>query len=586
MTSIDPATGEQPINPLLGLLPPNLTAPEGDGFVSYSVRPKATITTGTVIDAEATIVFDINEPIDTPAILNTIDVDKPTSTINPLAATINEPNFTVTWAGNDNAGGSALASFTVYVSDNGSAFVPWLEKSTLTEAIFKGETNHTYAFYSVAADNAGNVQVLPTVAQASIKVVPKNTAPVLANPIKDLSTSEETLLNFTLPANTFSDSDAGDSLIYSANLENGNPLPNWLSFNTVNGTFSGTPGNNDSGILNIQVTASDKSGATVSDIFTLTVINAVNGNSANNNLSGSANADLLNGFAGDDYLEGLAGDDTLDGGTGRLDRLFGGAGNDTIIDPDGIEGAHGGTGNDTISVTFASSWINSSNTPRSDGKITGGYGDDNITVTMNHSQFYLNLKGDEPTNNALDGNDEITLFGTYQNSVVDLGGGNDIFYGGNGKDSVSGKAGNDLLLGRGGNDALTGDGGNDTLLGGASSDTLTGGAGIDQFVYTNLSDAGDVIKDFKVGEDKIVLSDLLSSVGYTANNPMADGYVRWVAGSGGASVQVDPDGQLGSSVFKPFATLENLSANALSANDLSFKNCLTCQSLFSATNYV
>ena len=67
-TTVDPATGELPIDAFAGFLPPNITAPEGDGFVTYSIRPKSTIATGTVIDAEATIVFDINEPIDTPPI--------------------------------------------------------------------------------------------------------------------------------------------------------------------------------------------------------------------------------------------------------------------------------------------------------------------------------------------------------------------------------------------------------------------------------------------------------------------------------------------------------------------------------------
>jgi Ca2+-binding RTX toxin-like protein len=212
----------------------------------------------------------------------------------------------------------------------------------------------------------------------------------------------------TVPENTFVDIDAGDSLSYTASLENGNPLPSWLSFNASTRTLSGTPGNNDSGILNIKITASDRQGATVSDVFTLTVFNPINGNNTDNNLSGTSSPDLINGGSGNDYIEGLAGNDAIDGGTGKFDRMFGGSGNDTIIDPDGILGAHGGTGNDKISVTFAASWdndTNSTNAPRSDGKISGGYGDDNITVTMNNSKFFINLKGDESTNNVLDGND-------------------------------------------------------------------------------------------------------------------------------------------------------------------------------------
>jgi hypothetical protein len=66
--SIDP-----PTDPLKGFLPPNLLATEGDGFVNYSIKAKSNASTGSIIDAQARIVFDSNEPIDTPAIFNTID---------------------------------------------------------------------------------------------------------------------------------------------------------------------------------------------------------------------------------------------------------------------------------------------------------------------------------------------------------------------------------------------------------------------------------------------------------------------------------------------------------------------------------
>ena len=76
-----------------------------------------------------------------------------------------------------------------------------------------------------------------------------------------------------IPAGTFSDVDAGDSLAYSATLPDGRALPAWLSFDAAAGTFSGTPVNDDVGSLAIRVTATDGSNASASDIFTLTVIN-------------------------------------------------------------------------------------------------------------------------------------------------------------------------------------------------------------------------------------------------------------------------------------------------------------------------
>jgi len=50
-TSIDPTTLDLTSNPLAGFLPPDQTPPQGDGFVSYTVRPKANLATGTVINA-------------------------------------------------------------------------------------------------------------------------------------------------------------------------------------------------------------------------------------------------------------------------------------------------------------------------------------------------------------------------------------------------------------------------------------------------------------------------------------------------------------------------------------------------------
>ena len=53
--SLDPETLELPDDPDGGFLPPNQTAPEGEGFVTYIARPKAGSPTGTRIDAQARI---------------------------------------------------------------------------------------------------------------------------------------------------------------------------------------------------------------------------------------------------------------------------------------------------------------------------------------------------------------------------------------------------------------------------------------------------------------------------------------------------------------------------------------------------
>ena len=97
-----------------------------------------------------------------------------------------------------------------------------------------------------------------------------NADPVVANAISDQTASEDIAFSFALPSDTFSDPD-GDELSLSASLSNGDDLPDWLSFDQVNGEFAGTPVEGDDGELEIRVFATDPSGASVYDDFTVDV---------------------------------------------------------------------------------------------------------------------------------------------------------------------------------------------------------------------------------------------------------------------------------------------------------------------------
>jgi uncharacterized protein len=98
-----------------------------------------------------------------------------------------------------------------------------------------------------------------------------NHAPVVGQPIADKKAFLGKQTTFTFADNTFSDADVaqGDSLTYTAALADGSPLPAWLTFDAGTRTFSGNPAN--LGALTIKVTATDKSGASISTTFTLTV---------------------------------------------------------------------------------------------------------------------------------------------------------------------------------------------------------------------------------------------------------------------------------------------------------------------------
>ena len=155
-SSISPATGTDTTNPNDGFLPLNLLPPQGDGFVSYSIRAKKSATSGSKITANARIIFDGNVPIDTPEIFNTLDATKPISTIAAIEPVPSEPRLRVKWSGDDGEVGAGLAVFDVYVSENSGRYKPWLQNTKLFDAEYIVNSTSTYDFVTIAKDNVGN----------------------------------------------------------------------------------------------------------------------------------------------------------------------------------------------------------------------------------------------------------------------------------------------------------------------------------------------------------------------------------------------------------------------------------------------
>lgn len=238
-------------------------------------------------------------------------------------------------------------SLSVTLAD-GSALPAWLSFDAATGTFSGTPTNDDVGSLSIivtATDMAG----ASATTSFGILVNNVNDVPIVSTPILDQSVDEYAEFLFTLPVGTFSDVDAGDSLTVSASLADGSSLPSWLSFDVATGTFSGMPDNTAVGVLDIQVTATDLSGAIVTDSFNLTInpvgtpvvgtdnSEPLNGSEGNDVLFGGAGNDVMTANGGDDILDGGAGDDILIGGAGE-DRLYGGAGNDLL---------NGTIGNDT-----------------------------------------------------------------------------------------------------------------------------------------------------------------------------------------------------------------------------------------------
>ncbi|MCY2990629.1 MAG: Ig-like domain-containing protein [Planctomycetota bacterium] len=169
LIALDPVTGQLVEDPALGFLPPDDSTGRGEGWLSYLVQPKAGLASGTAVAAQARIVFDVNAPLETNTARNTLDALAPVSSVNLLPPG-SLASFPVSWAGQDDVGGSAISRYDVYVSVDQGVFQLWQEGTTATSATYTAPPGHTYAFYSLAADNVGHREALPAAFDAQTLV--------------------------------------------------------------------------------------------------------------------------------------------------------------------------------------------------------------------------------------------------------------------------------------------------------------------------------------------------------------------------------------------------------------------------------
>jgi len=182
--SIDPVT-ELPPDVLTGFLPPEDGTGRGQGFITYSILANAGLPTGTAIRNVADVSFDETPIIATDQVsetdptqgtdpskeaLVTIDAGPPTSAVAALPAVTTTTSFSVSWSGSDDAGGSGIASYNVYVSDDGGPYTLFTSSDSAGSATFTGQKGQTYAFYSIATDNVGNQEAVKSVPDASTTV--------------------------------------------------------------------------------------------------------------------------------------------------------------------------------------------------------------------------------------------------------------------------------------------------------------------------------------------------------------------------------------------------------------------------------
>lgn len=94
-----------------------------------------------------------------------------------------------------------------------------------------------------------------------------STPPVLSRTLKNIVAQPGEVFEHYIDDGSFTDADPGDILIYHARLAGGEALPSWLHFDKQSLTFRGKWPNQFREALEIEVTATDIDGLSVSDTF-------------------------------------------------------------------------------------------------------------------------------------------------------------------------------------------------------------------------------------------------------------------------------------------------------------------------------
>ena len=165
--SLDPATRKLTDDADAGFLPPNKTAPEGEGYVSYFIRMHDDLPHGTEITNLASIVFDRNEAIITPPWITEIDLESPVSLMQSMPEVSNDTLIMLSWEGIDD--GSGVFDYTLYYSENGGPFQLGLKHTQLDSALFKGEFGSEYGFYVIARDRMMNQEIKSELAEINVR---------------------------------------------------------------------------------------------------------------------------------------------------------------------------------------------------------------------------------------------------------------------------------------------------------------------------------------------------------------------------------------------------------------------------------
>ncbi len=168
LESIDPETNLPPEDALTGFLPVNDTTvtlyndtipKQGEGYVNYTIRPQTTLMTGDTVQAQASIIFDLNAALLTNVWTNLIDAFAPTSEMDTIIPYLVSEDFVeLSWGGIDDTGGVGIDYYNLFMSKDSSPYLLIAEKIDTTVYLFEGDPGSEYFFYTRAVDHVGNVE--------------------------------------------------------------------------------------------------------------------------------------------------------------------------------------------------------------------------------------------------------------------------------------------------------------------------------------------------------------------------------------------------------------------------------------------
>ncbi|MFN4016944.1 MAG: hypothetical protein ACK4JB_16510 [Reyranella sp.] len=303
--------------------------------------------------------------------------------------------------------------------------------------------------------------------------------------------------------------------------------------------------------------------------------------------------DLLSGYGGDDVLAGAGGADVMIGSTGN-DRYFVENAGDVVTESEneGIDivfttlssytlaanteqlrfrgfGDFAGTGNDLNNKLYGGAGSDTLDGGNGDDLLAGGAGDDIMIGGDGNDWYYVHQAGDVVTEAADEGIDSV--FVSLSNYVLGAnveqarfvgsgnfaGTGNDLdneLHGGAGDDTLSGEDGDDTLNGLSGVDDLIGGAGNDIYYVDDALDTVAEavGGGIDT-VYASVNYA------LAAGQEVEFLRATLDAIGLTLTGNELD---NTLVGTAGADTLI---GGLGNDEFRAGAGDDTIATTGESA---------------------